>query len=541
MRAFRERLTRHDPRGRRWLFVPYDQLSAAIGPLAREPARELGIVVIESPTKAGQRPYHQQKLALVLANLRHFALEQAARGVAVRHLVVDGGYGDAIIECARELGPLRAMRPAERELRVDLQPAITAGALSYVDHEGWLTTTAQFRASQPRTPYRMDSFYRHVRRATGVLMDGERPAGGAFSHDADNRKRWRGTPPAPTPPRFVVDDVTAEVGALIRTRFGHHPGRLDLEALPATAADAERLWAWAQGACLASFGPYEDAMARGSRGLFHTRISALLNLHRLLPSRVVADALALALPLASQEGFVRQVLGWREFVHHVHEATDGFRAQAPVAAAPGDGGYARWAGRPWPRAPRLGDDGGACPSQLGAERPVPPAYWGTRSGMACVDDVVTAVWEDGYSHHITRLMVLSNLAALLDLSPRALTDWFWVAYTDAYDWVVEPNVLAMGSFGTDVMTTKPYVAGAAYIDRMSDYCRGCAFDPVRTCPFTRMYWAYLDRHRAGLTGNPRMSLALAAAARRAPADRKRDAAVFEQVSAALTAGERLTP
>ncbi|NIT96742.1 MAG: deoxyribodipyrimidine photolyase, partial [Actinobacteria bacterium] len=191
-------------------------------------------------------------------------------------------------------------------------------------------------------------------------------------------------------------------------------------------------------------------MSTRSTGLFHTRISSLLNLHRLHPGRVVREVAELDVPLASREGFIRQVLGWREFVRHVHVATDGLRRIPDQAvesrAAPGDAGYERWAGQPWAGSAPGGIDGGAAPSLLGADGPLPPAFWGTPSGLHCLDSVVSDVWREGWSHHITRLMVLSNLATLLDVEPRELADWFWVAYTDAYDWVVEPNVLGMGTF-----------------------------------------------------------------------------------------------
>jgi deoxyribodipyrimidine photolyase-related protein len=547
LRALAER--QPDPAGRRWVFVPYDQLSDEIGPLAREEPRRLGIVLVESPWKAGRRPYHRQKLALVLASLRHFALEQAARGVAIRHLVATGPYRSALEAVTAELGPLRLMAPAERELRSDLAPLVKTGALEIVPHEGWLTTEGEFQASHPHgPPWRMDRFYRRVRRTTGILVRGGRPAGGRWSFDVENRRPWRGEPAAPAPPTFPRDPVKEEVAALIERRFGRHPGRLDLDALPATREDAERLWTWARAACLPWFGPFEDAMSVRSASLFHTRIAPLLNLHRLLPRRVVGDVAAMDLPIASQEGFVRQILGWREFVHHVHVATDGFRrlpgGKTRVRTRPGDGGYGRWAGRRWrwPGPQPAGLDGGAAPAGLGAGAPLPRAFWGAHSGLACLDAVVADVWREGYSHHITRLMVLANLATLLDVSPRELTDWFWVAYADAYDWVVEPNVLGMGAFAVgDVMTTKPYVAGAAYIDRMSDYCRGCAFDPGTTCPITPLYWAFLGRHRRSLARIGRLRVPLAALRRRDPARRRRDRAVFEQVRRTLGAGRPLRP
>lgn len=545
MEAFRTALAaaqtaRNTHDGRRFVFVPYDQLGAHAGPLSREDARGLGVVLVECPEKAARRPYHKQKLALVLTNLRHFALEQAARGVAVRHVVAPS-YAAALDRLVPEVGPMRVMRPAERELRSELAPLVEAKKLELVPHEGWLTTREDLPADPP---WRMDVFYRNVRRRLGVLMDKGKPVGGKFSFDADNRRAWRGEPPAPPLPTFEVDAITSEVGDLVRERMGRHPGALDLEALPATAADTERAWSWAKRQCLPTFGPYEDAMSTRSRNLFHTRISALLNLGRLSARRVVDETVALDAPLASKEGFIRQILGWREFVRHVHEATDGFRvirgAPQPVLPGPGDGGFGAWRGEPWPAA--AGGDGGSRTSVLGADRPVPPAYWGAASGLRCLDEVIRSVWEEGYSHHITRLMVLSNLAMLLDVSPRDLTDWFWAAYVDAYDWVVEPNVHAMGTFGVgDLMTTKPYVAGSAYIDKMSDYCDGCRFDPKTSCPYPSLYWAYLGRHSAALARVDRMKLPVIAEARRTPEQKRAAAEVFAKVSAALARGEELAP
>ncbi len=547
MSELRKALARFKPdlSGRRWVFVAYDQLTAAVGPLADIPVRELGIVLVEAPQKASHRPYHRQKLATVLANLRHFALEQAARGVAVHHVVSPGSYADALSALPASMLPLLAMVPAERELRKDLEGMVRAGTLTYVPNAIWATRRDDFVESQgDKPPYRMDAFYKHVRTRSGILMEGSKPAGGKFSFDAENRKRWPGDPPAPQPLRFEPDAITREVCDLVATRFAHHPGTLRPEALPATQADAERQWAFAKRESLPHFGPFEDAISVKSRRLFHTSISAALNLSRLIPMRLVREAAALPIPLASREGFVRQILGWREFVRHVHEATDGFRSGGgPTLPVPGDGGYSGWAGKAWQRgAGAAASDGGANPSHVGAAGGVPPAYWGTPSGLACLDAVVEGVWDEGYSHHITRLMVLSNIATLLDVSPRALTDWFWVAYVDAYDWVVEPNVLAMGTYGAGgIMTTKPYIAGAAYIHKMGDACEGCAFDPKRTCPLTRLYWAYLGRHQASLTGSARMMVPLAALRKRSAADTQRDAEVFAKTRATLERGERLVP
>lgn len=568
---------------RRWVFVNEDQLSDQLEPLRDTPPRELGIVLVEHRWRAALRPLHRARLVFIWANQRHFAIEQARRGVEVRYLVSQGPLADTLAPAVRELGPMLAITPAERETRAELAPLVSRGGLTLVPHTGWLTTAEHFHDSQRRAadrrdspsapPWKMDSFYRHVRRLTGVLMEPDGSfTGGKVSFDTENRRPWRppgrtntDTPAAPTPPRFEHDALTREVAELVATHWAHHPGVVDLDALPTTAQHAHALWRWAREHCLPHFGPYEDAMSLHSRTLFHTRISGVLNLHRLLPAQIVSDAAALDIPLASKEGFIRQILGWREFVRHVHEATDGFRAipgspaaaQPPAAQAPadtpGDAGFSRWAGRRWSTAASLpadlpaalersGIDGGARPAALGSATPLPPAYWGTPSGLRCLDETVVGVWADAWSHHITRLMVLSNIATLLDVLPRELTDWFWVAYLDAWDWVVEPNVLGMGTYAVGgVMTTKPYIAGSAYIDKMSDYCSACQFDPKSTCPITRLYWAFLARHEPKLQSNPRLFMPMNALRKRPAEARAADDAVFRTVTRLLVNGQPLTP
>jgi deoxyribodipyrimidine photolyase-related protein len=542
-----------DDRARTWQLLAYDQLHDGIGPLASLPPARRGIVLVECPAKARRRPYHRQKLALLLTSLRHFAVEQARAGVAVRYLV-DDSYAAAAERAARRLGPLLLMRPAEYELRLELAPLIARGLLREVRHDGWLTTAEEFQAwAGARPPWRLDAFYRGARRARDILMDHRgAPLGGTYSHDADNRKRWPGTPAAPEPPRFSVDDITAEVGALIQREFADHPGQLDLAAIPASAADAQTLWRWARRNCLPTFGPYEDAMSTASSGLFHTRISPLLNLHRVLPRDVLASALheddddddAPPIPLASREGFVRQVLGWREFVHHVHER--------PRASARCRG----WRRRSRPPPATAGSRAGVAPSGRGPEPGADPArrrhttrrpavaagYWGTPSGLRCLDHVVRDVWRDGYSHHITRLMVLGNLGTLLGVSPRALSRLVLGRLRRRLRLGRRAERAGMATFalgGAD--DDQALRRRRAYLHKMSDYCRGCAFDPKTTCPLTRLYWAYLGRQERALTGNPRMMVPLGALRKRAPHQRDEDARTFRAVSATLGAGGRVTP
>ena len=532
-----------------------DQLSLEIGALRTAEPGETTIVLVESVEWLSRRPYHRQRIAWILFSQRKFALEAADRGFEVEVLSGEAPIVDQLRTRLAQGGRTAlVMDPAEREMRAELAPLLGKGVpgervpgdglLEVVPHTGFLTTSADLDAGSTSEGWRMDRFYQSVRRRTGILMDHGKPRGGKFSFDAENRRRWDGDPAAPTPPEFPGSMLREEVVAIIESTFAQHPGTLDIATIPGTRAEIDRMWTWAKRSCLPLFGPYEDAMSRRSRGVFHTRISPLLNLHRLLPRTVVEDVAALDIPIASQEGFIRQVLGWREFVYQVHRATDGFRAGGSAtekpAVAPGDGGYARWKGAPWrpAEAPPPGVDGGARPNFLKADLGLPPAYWGTTSGLACLDDVVGDVWAEGWSHHITRLMVLGNIGTLLGVSPRELCDWFWIAYIDAWDWVVEPNVLAMATYATPVMTTKPYVSGSAYLERMGDSCRTCRYTPGKDCPLGPMYWAFLGRNDAILADNLRMKLPLASARGRADTVRAADARAFVALRDVLIRGER---
>jgi deoxyribodipyrimidine photolyase-related protein len=545
--------TPNDPHGsasRRWLILP-DQLDRDgwRDRLAARTAACAGAVLVESREWLSRRPYHRQRVALILLNLRAFAEELRAEGVDVRVLRTDGSMVGAVRQEVSAHGPLDMLEPAEREVRAELSPMVVSGDLRVHPNPHWLTRDSDFAAAKGREGWRMDAFYRAVRRRTGLLMEDGEPVGGKLSFDVDNRARWDGIPAAPEPPRFARTPLREAVEREVNSTYAAHPGRLDVDALPATHEDVHALWQWGVRTCLPHFGPFEDAMSERSRGLFHTRISPALNLGRISPATLVADACASGAPIQSVEGFVRQVIGWREFVRHVHRATDGFRAlpsgAGPVRPGPGDAGYARWAGRSWEPAGEApaGVDGGAAPAHFGTERtPLPPAFWGAPSGLRCLDHAVESVWDEGWSHHITRLMVLGNLATLLDVDARELADWFWVAYMDAWDWVVEPNVLGMATYAAGgVMTTKPYVAGSAYIERMSDHCDACAFTPGGTCPITRLYWAFLARHEPTLRANPRLKLVMGSLRRRSAEDRERDREAFVHVRDVLVRGERLQP
>jgi deoxyribodipyrimidine photolyase-related protein len=514
-----------------WLWLSYDQLNLRFIEQVEPASGVYGIILIESSAKGNKRPYHKQKLALLLSSQRHFAIEVQATGRPVRYLMTNGTYEDALNEHVARYGPVEAIAHAELELRNELKPLIQNENVIIHEHVGWLTKTSWFEqsvGSQP--PFRMDRFYRKVRHETGWLMEMGKPIGGKYSFDSENRFPWKGDPLPPEPPSYDSDEIDLEVEQLINTEYGSHPGVLDMTQLPTTMNDVETALAFGM-KCMPWFGRYEDAMTDKSRGLFHSRLAALLNLHRLMPDELVQAVLETDAPLNSTEGFLRQLI-WREYVHHIHEVTNGFRT-LDVQRTPSNRTFS------WTR--EVMPDAEEHPNHLRQMNPLPEVYWRGDSGLQCLDSSVKSVMEEGWTHHIPRLMVLSNIGNLLDVNPRELTDWFHAAFVDAYDWVVEPNVLGMGTFALgDAMMTKPYVAGSAYINRMSDHCKSCAFHPKKTCPITRLYWAYLDRHAPSFEGNFRMKMAMNNLKRRSEEEKTKDKLAFEWVSHALAQNEKLS-
>ena len=515
----------------RWVWLAYDQLHLDfLDELSEQTS--LGVVLIESREKAARRPYHQQKLGVVLSNQRHFALELQEAGIPVLYLMSAFSTAEVLAALHPLLGCLEAFEHAEHALREETEPLVKAGLLNLHPHPGWLTSRDWFVESVGTgPPFRMDKFYRKVRQSTTWLMEDGKPLGGKYSFDAENRFPWKGEPSAPVAPLFPRDAIDEEVEELVQTTFGDHPGVVDLSKQATSSDDVEMALRHAL-ECLPNFGTYEDAMSEQSRGLFHSRLATLVNLHRLMPRRLVNAVLESNAPLNSIEGFVRQMI-WREYVRHIHEVTDGFRT-LDLHRTPSKRG-ARWAGHE-------AEDVETHANHLSQTNSLPQAYWGVKSGLRCLDASVESVMEEGWTHHIPRLMVLSNVANLIDVNPRELTDWFHAAFIDAYDWVVEPNVLGMGTFalGTAMMT-KPYVAGSAYINRMSDHCGSCQFHHKKTCPMTRLYWAFLNRHKASFVGNHRMAIAMKNVERRAVEEKNLDEATFEHVRDQLLSGRELRP
>jgi len=488
--AFRPR---EDRAPRRWLFVAYDQLRANHPLLDGDPA-EVGLIYIETAAKPERRPYHKQKLVLLLSAMRHHALGRAGRGHPVVYRFSQDWYDVALraVQAEYGIGSIDALAPAERELRESLY---RVSGLVLHPNPLFVTDEAFYReVFRGRRERRLETFYRAARRHTGLLMEGDAPVAGRWNFDEDNRRPWKGEPAVPARPRFAADAITAETIELVRTRYADSFGNLDEFDWPVTHEDAARLADHFFERLLPHFGPFEDAMHAQEHALFHSLLSACLNLGMLDPlalcrraEQAYRDGRA---SLQSVEGFIRQILGWREFVRHVYE--------------------------------EHADEYARC-NALGAELPLPAWFWGEPSGMNCVDNVVNQVIERGHSHHITRLMVLSNLATLLGVDPHALNRWFWIAYVDAFEWVVTPNVLGMGTYADGgIFATKPYVASGKYIQRMGpSLCVGCRFDPKKTmgadaCPFNHLYWDFLERNRTRFARNPRMANALATLNRLSP-------------------------
>jgi deoxyribodipyrimidine photolyase-related protein len=336
----------------------------------------------------------------------------------------------------------------------------------------------------------MEFFYREMRRAHRVLLDADGgPEGGEWNYDVENRGSFgRGGPaalePPPAPPRrFEPDATTRAVLELVARRFAGHPGELAAFDWPVTRAEALAALEDFVTHRLPRFGLYQDAIWTGEPWLFHSRLAAALNLKLLDPREVVAAAEAAyragRVPLAAAEGFIRQVLGWREYVRGVY----------------------------WLHMPGYLER-----NALGAGAPLPAFYWDGDTEMACLRDAIGQTLRLGYAHHIRRLMVTGLFALLLGVDPRRLHEWYLAVYVDAVEWVELPNTLGMSQYADGgVMASKPYVASGRYLQRMSNACGGCRYDPAlstgaKACPFTTLYWDFLARHEDALRRNPRMAM-----------------------------------
>jgi len=451
------------------------------------------VLMAEVTAEATYAWHHKQKLVMVFAAMRAFARRLGERGAEVRYVTLDDpantGVLDQEILRATEGGGFDRVvltEPGEWRLAQAFEALRLAlpSLVEILPDDRFICDRAAFEAwAAGRNELRMEFFYREMRRKTGLLMDGDKPVGGQWNFDAENRKRLpRGLRP---PDRLAVSptaDVRA-VMALVEARFPDHFGDLETFAWATTHAEAQALLDHFIGDILPGFGDWQDAMKSGAPFLWHARLSAAMNIGLLDPLEVCRRAEAAyragRTPLNAAEGFIRQILGWREFVRGVY----------------------------WMAGPDY-----LARNALAADRRLPDFYWSGETDMACVRDVVSMTRRHAYAHHIQRLMVTGNLALLLGVDPRPVNDWYMAVFIDAFEWVEAPNTHGMALYADGgLVASKPYAASGAYINRMSDYCGGCAYDVDAkrgegACPFNRLYWAFLLRNRETLGRNPRLAM-----------------------------------
>ncbi|MCW5641980.1 MAG: cryptochrome/photolyase family protein [Rhodoferax sp.] len=437
----------------------------------------------------------KMRSVLFLSAMRHFAAETRAAGRSLHYTRLDdaGNRGSLARELQAAIERLRPARlvltePGEWRVLQPLQAVADAAAVPLEvreDRHFHVSRRAFAGYARNRKTLRMEYFYREQRRRHRVLMDGDAPAGGQWNFDADNRKAFGSAGPGlvPARSRFAPDAITREVMATVQQRFTNHPGTVDGFAWPVTRQQALQALDAFIAERLPLFGRYQDAMWPGQPWLYHAHLSAALNLKLLDPREVVARAEAAYragdAPLAAVEGFVRQILGWREYVRGIY----------------------------WSQMPGYRDL-----NALGGDQDLPAWYWNGDTDMACLHDAITQTVQQGYAHHIQRLMVTGLYAMLLGVEPAQVHAWYLGMYVDAVEWVELPNTLGMSQYADGgLMASKPYAATGNYMARMGPHCKGCRYDPAQrtgdtACPFTTLYWDFLLRHETLLAGNPRMAL-----------------------------------
>lgn len=470
-----------------------DQLSCSISALRDiDRARDV-VLMAEVHEETTYVRHHRQKLVLVLSAMRHFARRLRAEGVCVDYVRLDDedNSGSFTSELGRALARHavdRIVATAPGEWRV-WEMMRTWGELFGVpveirEDDRFLCSRTEFAAwAEGRKLLRMEFFYRHMRRKTGWLMSQDQPEGGRWNYDAENRKALPRSLTLPPGHRFIPDDMTREVMTLVNRHFAHHFGDLESFGWAVTRDEALEALQHFVTNSLPRFGDFQDAMKSGEDFLFHSVLSPYLNLGLLNPREVCETVLAAyqqgAVPLPAVEGFIRQILGWREYVRGIY-----------------------WLYMPaYPQT-----------NFFKAERPLPAFYWTGATDMKCLREVVEATRRNAYAHHIQRLMVTGNFALLAGVAPARVEEWYLAVYADAFEWVELPNTHGMALHADGgLLGSKPYAASGAYIDRMSDYCAGCAYTPgiklgPRACPFNYLYWYFLIVNEARLKPNPRMAM-----------------------------------
>lgn len=469
-----------------------DQLSPRIAALRDLDKQSDVVLLAEVADEATYVRHHKKKIAFVFAAMRAFAAKLRADGVTVRYVKLDDPENTNTLKgeaqrAINELGLSEVIvtEAGEHRLAADMATweASFGVPVEIREDTRFICSHARFRDwAQGRKQLRMEYFYREMRSDTGILMNGDKPAGGRWNFDAENRKPAKADLFMPRPPRFEPDAETQSVLDLVETRFADHFGDLTPFWFGVTHDAAERALEHFLKEALPNFGDYQDAMLKGEPFLYHSIISMYLNVGLLdardICARAEQEYHKGRAPLNAVEGFIRQILGWREYVRGIY----------------------------WLEGPEY-----VRRNALGATRNLPWFYWSAETDMACMAAALGQTKAEAYAHHIQRLMVTGNFALLAGIDPFQVHEWYLAVYADAYEWVEAPNTIGMSQFADGgLLASKPYAASGAYIDRMSDYCKGCAYDVklkagTKACPFNYLYWDFLARNRAVLGSNPRIA------------------------------------
>ncbi len=471
----------------RLVLVLGDQLSRDLSALKKADKDSDVVVMAEVVEEAEYVSHHPKKIALIFAAMRKFAQELQDDGWDVRYSKLDDpdNAGSIVGELLRRAEEVAApgvicTEPGEWRLIDKLKYAPVKTHI--LNDDRFIASHAEFEDwAEGRKALRMEYFYREMRRKTGLLMEGDKPAGDKWNFDHENRKAAPDDVTVDGPLWFEPDETVEEVLALVEDRFGDHFGDLRPFGFATTRQEALEALAYFVKHALPRFGDYQDAMLQGHQYLYHAVVSPYINTGLLGPLEV-CQAVEKAwkngdVPINAAEGFIRQIIGWREYVRGIYFLEGPEYPQRNV---------------------------------LGHSRDLPAFYWGAETRMNCVSHAVGQTREQAYAHHIQRLMVTGNFALLAGVDPGQVHEWYLAVYADAYEWVESPNTVGMSQFADGgVIASKPYVSSGAYINRMSDYCKGCSYKvSVKTgedaCPFNLLYWHFLDRHRERFSNNARM-------------------------------------
>ncbi|MEE4538605.1 MAG: cryptochrome/photolyase family protein [Erythrobacter sp.] len=469
-----------------------DQLTRTLPSLRGRTKDDTIILMMEVWDEATYVKHHKQKIVLIFSAMRHFARELRDAGWTVNYveLTDEDNAGSFTGEVARAIErhhprSVHVTEAAEWRVQQAIEewPDKFACEVEILPDDRFLCGRDEFAQwAEGRNALTMEHFYRMMRKKLGILMTADgKPVGGDWNYDKDNRQPPKDEMNPPQVPNFEPDDITRDVIALVEKRFADHFGGLERFRWPVTSDEAKQAADAFFAARIEKFGPYQDAMVHGEDDLYHSMLSTSINCGLLDPlelcqraEKAYEDGDA---PINSVEGFIRQIIGWREYIRGFY----------------------------WLHMPGLETD-----NKLNAQRALPEFYWTGETDMRCLSDCIRSTYDDAHAHHIQRLMVLGNFCLLAGINPREVQDWYLVVYADAYQWVELPNVSSMILYADGgKLATKPYAASGNYINKMSDYCKECRYSVSKkvgedACPFNSLYWHFMDRHRDRLESNHRV-------------------------------------